>query len=147
LDARTHVWNLTQGKLLLSPPTAHVTDNYQSSMYTDTDGKLDTFGLLQMGIEVSHGSKDAQTSSDSSLGIIFMGLGIPKVHQESITKELGDMTIKVCDDLGTDLLICTYNLSQVLRIKLSGQGSGIDQVAEHHGELAAFGVSGAWGSR
>jgi hypothetical protein len=36
---------------------------------TCTDGELETFGLLQMGIELAHGSKHAQTSPYGSLGI------------------------------------------------------------------------------
>src|SRR5678815_4593151 len=50
------------------------------------------------------------------------------------------MSIKACDNLGTDPLIRTDNFSQVLRIELSRQGSGIDQVTEHHRELPSFRV-------
>jgi hypothetical protein len=50
-----------------------------------TDSELDAFGVLQTCIQGSHGSKHTQRSTDGSLCIIFMCVGIPKVHEESIT--------------------------------------------------------------
>ena len=67
-------------------------------MNSYTDGKLNTFRLLKMGIEVSQGSKNSQTSPYCSVGVIFMGVGIAKVHQESIPKELGYVSIKTLDN-------------------------------------------------
>ena len=49
--------------------------------------------------------------TDGSLGIIFMGVGIAKVDQESITQELGDMSIIALDHCGTRLLIRTDDFS------------------------------------
>jgi hypothetical protein len=54
-----------------------------------------------------------------------MGLGIAKVDEETISQQLGDMSIKACDDLGADALIRTDHLSEVLRIEPSRQGRGI----------------------
>jgi hypothetical protein len=53
-------------------------------MDAHTDSKVDTFGLVQTLIQVSHGIKDAQPRADCSVRIIFMGVRIPKVHEESI---------------------------------------------------------------
>ena len=66
-----------------------------------TDGELDTFGLLQPGIQVSHRSEDTQPRTYGSLGIIFMGLGIAKIHEETIPKELRNVSIIAVDDFGT----------------------------------------------
>ena len=71
-----------------------------------------------------------------------MGLGIAKVHQESIPKQLGDMSIKALDDFGTGCLIRTDHVPIVFGVELRGECGGVDQVTEHHGELAAFGVRG-----
>jgi hypothetical protein len=97
-DARTNIWNLTQSKLLLTPCSSHFSDNHQSSMDAYTDGKLDTFGLVQTLIQVSQGSKNSQTSPYCSLRVIFMRLGIAKVHQESIPKELSYVPIESRDN-------------------------------------------------
>src|SRR5438093_5276886 len=69
LQPRCQVRGLAQGKLLLSPTTAHFTDNDQSSMNTHTESKLDTFGLLQTAIEVSHRREDTQARAYCSVRI------------------------------------------------------------------------------
>jgi len=71
-----------------------LTDNDQSSMYTEPDSERNTLVSLQTGLELSHGSKDNEPNTGSTLGIIVVGLGIPKIDQESIPKELGDVTVK-----------------------------------------------------
>jgi hypothetical protein len=67
-------------------------------MHAYMEGELDTFGLLQTLIQVSHGIEDTQTSPYCSVGIIFVCHRIAKIDQEPIAKELGDMSIKACDD-------------------------------------------------
>jgi hypothetical protein len=104
-----------------------------------TDAKLDTFGLLQTLIQVSHGSKNSQTSADSPLCVIFMGVGIAEVHEEPVTEQLGNVSVKALDDFSTHLLIRPYHVTPVFRVELAGKFGGIDQVAEHHRELTAFG--------
>src|SRR5215470_17370441 len=56
-------------------------------MNADTESELDTLRLLQTSIEVSHGSKNPQTSSYCSLGVIFMRHRIAKVEQETIAEQ------------------------------------------------------------
>ena len=53
-------------------------------MYPYTQSELDAFGLVQPGMQVFHRSENTQARPDSSLSVIFMGLGIAKVHEESI---------------------------------------------------------------
>jgi len=53
-------------------------------MHTYMESELDTFRLLQSLIQVSHGIEDTQPRAYGSLGVIFMGVGIPKVDQETI---------------------------------------------------------------
>jgi hypothetical protein len=72
--------------------------------------------------------------------IIFMRLRIAKIDQETITEELGDMTVIAVDDVRADLLIRTDHVPILFRVELGGQLRRIDQVAEQHGQLPAFGV-------
>ena len=83
--------------------------------------------------------KDTQPSTYCSLGVIFMGLGIAKVDQESIPEQLGDMSIIALDDLGTDPLIRTHHVPVLFGVELGGECGGVHQVTEHHRELAPFG--------
>src|SRR5215813_7459921 len=86
LNSRRDVGCFSQGKLLLSPRTAHFTDYDETRVYPYPDGEMDTFGLLQTLIQVSQGSKNSQPSPYCSLRIVFMSLGVAKIHQESIPR-------------------------------------------------------------
>src|SRR5215475_13529752 len=97
-------------------------------------------------MQLSHGSKNAQPRPYCSLGVIFMGLGIAEVHQESIPQELGNVSVKTLDDVRTNSVIGTDHLPILFGVELRGQVGGIDQVAEHDGELTAFRVRGLRGS-
>src|SRR5215471_6130071 len=107
-------------------------------MYTDTDGKVDIVLWCEMGRQVCHRLKDSQASPYCSLGIVLVRLGIAKIDQQSITKELGNIAVKTRDDVCAHLLIRTDNLSEVLRVELPRQGSGLHQITEHHRKLSAF---------
>jgi len=107
-------------------------------MYTDTDGELDTFGFLQTYIQVFHRSENTQPRAYCSVSVIFMGLGIAKVHEESIPKELGDMSLIALDNFGTNSLIRTDHVPVLFGIELGGEFSGLDQITEHHGKLSAL---------
>src|SRR5438105_4884921 len=111
-----------------------------------TNSELHTFSLLQPLIQVSHGSEDTQTRSYCSLGIIFVCLGIAKVHEKSIPEQLGDMPIVALDNVGTHPLICTHHVTPVFRVELAGESSRVHQITEHHRELPSFRVGRRRGS-
>src|SRR5262245_27140475 len=67
-----------------------------------------------------------------------MGVGIPKVHEETIPKELGDVSLVALDDFSADVLVGTHHVPIVFGIELRREFGGIDQVAEHDGELPSF---------
>jgi hypothetical protein len=48
------------------------------------------------------------------LGVIFMGLGIAKVHQEAIPEELGDVPVIAANHLRTSGLIRTDHVPILL---------------------------------
>jgi hypothetical protein len=99
--------------------------------------------LFQVGIQRPHGVEDAQASTDGPLGIVFVGLREAKVHQQAIAQILGDRPVKVLDDLDPGRLISQHHLAQVFGVELAGERGRLHQVAEQHGELAAFGF---WGT-
>src|SRR5215468_6196835 len=113
-------------------------------MNANADSELDTLRLLQTSIEVSHGSKNSQTSSDSPLCIIFMGVGIAEIDEQTVTEQLGDMPIVALNHVGTHPLIGTHHVPPVFRVELRGKLRRVHQVAEHHRELAAFGFWWKW---
>src|SRR5215475_14386546 len=119
-------------------------------MDTETHGQSDTMLLLQTTIEVPHALDHPQSGPHGALGIVFMGLRIAKVDEEPIAEVLGDMSVKVLNDLSADSLVGPDDLSEVFGIELTGQSGRVHQVTKQHGELAAFGLTGcrwAWQCR
>src|SRR5215475_3704405 len=123
----------------LPPPPIAPTTTKPVSMPTRT-ASLDTFTLLQTSTKLSHGIEDTQTRSYCSLRIVFMRLGIPKVHEQSITEQLSDMSIVALNNFSTHLLIRPYHVTPVFRVELRCQLRRSHQITKHHRELPTFRV-------
>jgi hypothetical protein len=78
------------------------------------------------------------------VSVIFMGLGIPKVYEQPIPEQLGDMPIVALDNFSTHPLICTHHVTPVFRVELSRQGSRVHEVTEHDSEVASFRIRRRW---
>src|SRR5262244_2963319 len=86
---------------------------------------------------------------DSSQGIIFMCLRIPKVHKKTIPEQLSNVTVIALNHLSTGGLIGTNHVPVLFGVKLAGQFGRVNQITKHYGELAAFGfrcMRGRWWS-
>src|SRR5215475_2393654 len=53
------------------------------------------------------------------------------------------MAFKALDDCRSGLLIGPYHLAPIFRVELAGEACRIDEITEHHCELASFGI---WGT-
>ena len=69
-----------------------------------------------------------------------MGVGIAEIDEQTVTEQLGDMSIKALNDFRTSTLVRTDDFAILFGIELGGEFGGIHEVAEHHRELAALGV-------
>ena len=69
-----------------------------------------------------------------------MGLGIADIDEQTVPEQLGNMSFIALDDCNADFLVCTHDVPIVFGVELGREFGGIDQVAEQHGELAAFGL-------
>ncbi len=69
-----------------------------------------------------------------------MSLGVAEVDQQSVTLVLGDVAVKAGYGTRTYFLVATDDIAEVFGVKLLGKSSGALEIAEHHRELAAFGV-------
>src|SRR2546427_7822521 len=81
---------------------------------------------------------------DSSQGIIFVCLGIPKVDQETIAKVLGNIAIVSLDDFSTSRLIGTDDFPVLFGVELGGKFGRVHQITKHHRELPSFCVRRMW---
>ena len=91
MDTGGNVWDLPQRQLLLPSFATHFANDNQSGMDAQTYRQSDIFGLFQTDVQLPDHLDNSQTSTDCSLCIIFVSLGIAKVRQETITEKLGDV--------------------------------------------------------
>jgi hypothetical protein len=77
---------------------------------------------------------------NGALGIVLVGLRPSEVDQKPVPEELGDMAVEMPDNLGAGLLVGADDLAELLGVQSLGERRKGDQVAEHHGELAALGT-------
>ena len=87
-----------------------------------------------------HGLHHPQPGAHGPLRVIFMRQGVAEVDQQAIAEILGDIALKAGDHLGAGVLIGPHHLAQLLGVELAGEHGRVHQVAEQHGELAAFGL-------
>src|SRR5215510_4413949 len=109
-------------------------------MDAQTDSELDTFGLLESLIQVSHRIQDTQARAYSSLCVIFMGLGIAEIDEQTVTEKLGDMPIVALNNFSTHLLIGTHHVTPVFRVEVAGESCRVYQITKHNRELSSFRV-------
>src|SRR6516165_2985142 len=76
-----------------------------------------------------------------------MGVGIAEIDEQTVTEQLGDMSIKALNDFRTSTLVRTDDFAILFGIELGGEFGGIHEVAEHHCELPTFRVRKRRGRR
>src|SRR5262245_55570637 len=109
-------------------------------MDADADRQLYPWVLCQTDIEPSQSLQQIKASPHGSAGVVFMRLGITKVHQQTIPEVLRDIAVKALNDCCCGLLVGAYYLAPIFRVMLTSQERRVDEVTEHHRELAPFGI-------
>ena len=107
---------------------------------SDTDPRLEFGGF---DIEATDRIDGTEPGADRPLGIVLMRLRIAEINQHAVAHVLGDEAIEPGDDLGDGTVIGADNLTQILRVMPGRERRRADQVAEHHRQLAAFGIGGS----
>lgn len=69
-----------------------------------------------------------------------MRLGIPEINQHTVAHIPRDIPAKTLDRLGDAAVIGADDSAQILRIEPRRQRGRADHIAEHHGQLPAFGT-------
>jgi hypothetical protein len=96
-------------------------------------------------VEPAHRIDDAETRTDSPLGIVLMCPRVAEISEDPVAHIFRDKTVELADDVSDGVVIGSDDLAQVLRVEACGEPSRAHQVAEHDGELTAFGAIGASG--
>jgi len=126
---------------------ADLAHHHEPGVDPHPDGQADPVRLLQAGMQPLHRGNGSKACPHGALGVVFVRLGIAKVDQQAIAKVLGNVPVEALDDLGTRSLVRPDHRPIVLRVEPSGEGGRAHQIAEHHGQLPAFGVRGFGGGR
>jgi hypothetical protein len=79
-------------------------------------------------------------SAHRPLGIVLMRLRIAEIDQHSVAHILGDKPVEAADRVGHGPVVVADQLPQIFRVELRRQRRRANQIAEHDGELPAFGV-------
>jgi hypothetical protein len=74
------------------------------------------------------------------LCIIFVGVGIAEVHEETIAQKFSDVPVISLDDFSTNRLISMDNFPVLFRIELGREFRGVHEITENHGQLPSFRV-------
>ena len=88
-----------------------------------------------------------QAGPHRPLGIVLMRLRVAEIDQHPVAHVLGDKPIEASDRIGYGSMIIADQLAQILRVMTRRERGRADEIAEHDGELPAFGISGSPGHR
>src|SRR5271165_4132471 len=104
----------------------------------DPDPRLELDGF---DIEATDSTDQAQPGPDRPLGIVLMRSRVSEINQHAVAHVFRDETVEPGDDLGDSAMIRADDLAQILGIEPRRKRRRADQVAEHHGQLPAFGFA------
>ena len=86
---------------------------------------------------------DLQGRPDGALGVFFVRGGPAEIRQDAITHVAGDKPVVARDHIAAEGSISVQQAAQLFRVEFLTQRRGAHQIAEHHGELAAFALVSA----
>ena len=76
---------------------------------------------------------------------MLVGLGIAEIGQHPVAHVLGDEAAGLGDEIGAAAVVCADDLAHILGVEARRERGRADEIAEHHRQLAPFGVRGTGG--
>ena len=104
-------------------------------------GNSDAAGKLEI-IDSSHGrhgSDDVEPGSDSAFGIVFVRLRVAEIDKHAIAHEFRHKAVVAGDAAGNLMLVGVDHGLQDFEVELRGKTRRVDDVAEHHRQVALLG--------
>jgi hypothetical protein len=140
LEAGSDIGRIAHGELLLARPAAHLPNDRQPCVQSKADRHAYPITWLHMGIEWCHGLDNGQAGMHGAHGSVFVRLWPAKVEQQAIAEVLRHVAIKRLYGRYHSLLVGAHHAAVVFRVELLRQLCGIDEIAEQHRHLPAFGI-------
>ena len=97
-----------------------VADDHRSRGNPDAHREDGPVAFAHIVVERRHCFDDGQSRPDGPSGIVFVGLRVAEVDQQTVAEVLGHVALVAFDDLGTHFLICSHDRLQVFRVELLG---------------------------
>ena len=86
-----------------------------------------------------HGIDHCKTRTDRALGVVLMRMRVAEEHEDPVAHVARDRSPVPLHALGTGGLVGADDVAQLLQLESVGEARRVDEVAEQHRELAAFG--------
>jgi hypothetical protein len=131
---------VSQGPSVVWPTVAQRAHDDEARMHPHTDGPGDPRRVCETGRLLPQRVHQPEASADGPLGIVVMGLRIAKVDDDLLTTILGDLALKLPDNVGTGLLIGTDDGIEVVWGEGFGEWGLGHEDTHQDGELSPFGV-------
>ena len=96
-------------------------------------------GSSRWRLQPRNSGSDIERRTYGSLSIVLMRTGIAEIGQYAVAPEIGKEAVKGQRDTGAGGLIGIDHGAHVLWIKPARQSSRAHQIADHHGQVTAFG--------
>ena len=117
---------------------ADVAHHHEPGVDADPDRQLDArlrHRIVQRGDRLDH----AEPGADRPLGVVLVRPRIAEIRQDAVADVVADMAAIAADHLDAGFLEALHDVAQILRIEPGRELGRADQVAEHHGQVAALG--------
>jgi hypothetical protein len=139
LQPRGDVWRLAECESLGRSAFTNLAHDDEPGM--NADACLDGRHAIRLPARSIAGSKcrdNVQAGLHRAARIVLVRLRIAEVDEQSVAEILRDLPFEAVNDRGTGALIVAHDCSPVFGIESLGQRRRPDQIAEHHGKLAAL---------
>jgi hypothetical protein len=138
VQLHSHLWDFSQGRRLASQTVAIGTDHHAASVYAYLHGQAYTRLSLQARGQRAEVLHNLQARPHCPVRIVFMGVGIAKVHQQPMARRRPQVPIETPYDLGTHLVRVLQHAGKICRINRLFLGRSDGNRAIQHGKLAPF---------
>jgi hypothetical protein len=136
LKPRCHVRGYAEHLLLLGGALAdELADHHVPGRDPDPRGECDAV----IDGDPADRPGQLQTRTHGTLGIVLVRPRIAEIGEHAVTQVPGDVPVPAPDHRNAAVPIGTHQSADVLRIEPARQRGRADEIAEHHGELPAFG--------
>ena len=136
LQARRQVRRLADDSALLRLARS---DQIADDDEAGRDADADLQGNARGGLQLRHRLGERQPRLHRAFGVMFVRLRIAEIGQHPVAHIFGDEPAGLRDQVGAEPVIGAHDLAHILWIESRRHRGRPDEVAEHHGELPAFG--------